>query len=1076
MSEKMTTGLPELIRNVSSTSLSSSSGYSCAYLNGSKTPFTINPKYIGAFLEGYCNLVQDDIESDDGEKDGSVLNLGEYVANRETLPIRAAFNLKFDRHDANAIPELYTEDFLMSLASCYQHIISKLLTISPKLSELYCFVQESTPTIKGDNIICQIILLFPFCQTSVTWQKKIFQAEVEQLLRRENIISKLTFQPIGDWKEIIEPLSTIVPLYRSVDDVSKKHPYLKHIYPYISQEMLEEGNIVESRLEDVFTPTAHSFFYKGICQPDFIEKNPEPEHWLPLLFSGWFYQGVTLPKDVGISRSSSVRPDMGSSEVYNDIEFADPKTLDGQKIITMHLLPMLSEERANERCYWLDVGRVLYNVFNGSEEGLAEYINFSSRATKHVEDRDKTDCTDVYYGFEGSFLSAKTIAFYARADSPDAYNSWHRAWCEQSMSDTLGCVTLKIAMAVYRNFWLEHYHLAGNKWYYFNNHRLILTNDAVNLRTDITRKFIPLYEKKLAEISAKVYSDYQGDESKKREAMTAINLITTLIKKLGGTQLTPVVNMCKDLFNPSQDPIRIDDISSIMDSAPGKMGLKNGVIECDDEDAFVRPGKPEDFISKTTGRPYRYDYSMDHKDVKEMLHWLRQLFPDQELFMYFIKDAASMLYGSNAEKLLRIWYGDTDAGKSALEKAYEQALGQYCVSLPVEKLTGKSGGFGGGGPNPEIAQLKGAHLVFASEAEDGQEGKSSTVKRLTGNDRIFARMCNENGGAFEAMYKIVMTTNVIPEFKNADSALKGRFLNLMFITRFVEPKDAPRTEAEQFRKRLFPKDKFFDQKIPRLSLPLLWLMKEYYHLYKTEGLIPPQVIKNGVLRYWEEHDFYLNFISEHLVQAYIEVPFSSTATIIPSSVTILPTLTTFSPTTTPILSVTSQSTLSTSSSTFSSSSASSAAVISTKATPQLESSLTTSQPESSKISLGTSRTLSLSTPNPISTSASISSSASSSQSAIYDVIATSTQPSFSSSSATSDHPSTIRIINAKAILTQRQMYPVFRTFCTNGGIQSHEIPTMTFMVTQLSDRTRLGRPYMVGKWQGIALKEQVTTI
>lgn len=1028
----MTTGLPELIRNVSTGTYSAAGGYSCAYLNGSKNPFNINPKYIGAFLEGYCDLVKDDIEAEDQEKEGLILNIGEFVNNRETLPIRAVFNLKFDRHETDTIPDLFTEEFLIHVAYCYQRTIAKLLNVSPKCSELYCFVQESKPAIKGDNIICQLIFHFPFCQTSVSWQQRVFRPEVEQLLRKENLISRLMFQPIGDWKEIIEPIGNIVPLYRSVDDNSKKHPLLSHIYSAISSEAVLEGKVEEVKLEDVFNPTNHSFVFKGTFQADIIDKNPEVYHWLPLLFSIAFYQGVCLPKDIENPRSMSARPDSGrGGGSYNEIELADPKTLEGQKIITMHLLPLLSVERVNNRNYWLDVGRVLYNVFSASEEGLSEFIKFSSKATKNPESRDENDCTDMYWNFGGNYLSAKTIAFYARADSPEAYNSWHRIWCEASLNEALGGVTLKIANAVYRCFWLEHYHISGNRWFYFNNHRLILTNDAINLRTDITRKFIPIYEKKLAEISQKIYEEYQGDEAKKREGMTVINLITMLIKKLGGAQLSSVVSMCKDLFNPSQDPIRIDDIMSVVDSSPGKMGLQNGLIECDDEDAYVRPGKPEDYVTRTTGKPYRYDYTEDHKDVKEMRKWLNQLFPDPELLHYFLKDASSALYGSNAEKLLRIWYGDTDAGKSALEKAFEQALGQYCVSLPVEKLTGKSSGYGGGGPNPEIAQLKGAHWVFASEAESGQEGNASIIKRLTGNDRMFARMCNDNGGAFEAMYKIVMTTNVIPEVKNADSATKGRFNNLLFLTRFVNADEAPETEQEQYERRLFPKDKFFDRKIPRLSQALLWLMKEYYHTYRTEGLTTPQFIKNNITRYWEEHDLYLNFISENVTRAWIEVPFSSSA------------------------------------------------ITSSSATTMTLPAISSAAQSSSRSTAPMSRTLSLVTSASSSSvevkhaSSVISSDVKASPTEAKASPATEAKASSVDAKASHDM---VRIINLKAVITARQMYPAFRQFCINGGIQSHEIPTMSFMVSQLSDRTRLGRPFIPGKWQGYAMKEQVTTI
>ena len=67
------------------------------------------------------------------------------------------------------------------------------------------------------------------------------------------------------------------------------------------------------------------------------------------------------------------------------------------------------------------------------------------------------------------------------------------------------------------------------------------------------------------------------------------------------------------------------------------MGMVNGVLEACEMEAVMRSGKPEDYVSKTTGLIWRYDLHWKHPFVIRLLDWLTKVFPNKQLLDYFGK-------------------------------------------------------------------------------------------------------------------------------------------------------------------------------------------------------------------------------------------------------------------------------------------------------------------------------------------------------------------------------------------------------------------------------------------------------
>jgi len=291
------------------------------------------------------------------------------------------------------------------------------------------------------------------------------------------------------------------------------------------------------------------------------------------------------------------------------------------------------------------------------------------------------------------------------------------------------------------------------------------------------------------------------------------------------------------------------------------IGVSNGVMEVTEYECVFRRGKPQDYISIHTPVKYPEKYTMNSPKVKELLKWYNETFIDDDVRHWMKKYHASTIRGGNPDKLFVVHSGDTNNSKSMWKKAVDCVYGPYAVDIPMSVLVG---GQNKSGPSPETAQLKGTRLGSLSEPDDSTQLENGITKMLSGGDDFFARGCNENGGKIKNTFKLSMYANKIPRFSSSDKAIYERLVNVEYKTTWVKT-GAPETEAERYAQRLFPQDRFFDDKIPTMAPAALWLWAYYYKIYAKEGLTDlPQEILASTQNYWNNNDDYKMFINEKI--------------------------------------------------------------------------------------------------------------------------------------------------------------------------------------------------------------------
>jgi putative DNA primase/helicase len=199
------------------------------------------------------------------------------------------------------------------------------------------------------------------------------------------------------------------------------------------------------------------------------------------------------------------------------------------------------------------------------------------------------------------------------------------------------------------------------------------------------------------------------------------------------------------------------------------------------------------------------------------------------------------LTGRTDERKFAIFHGLGANGKSTLLEVLRRVMGQeYTRQTPPHTLMVKKGD---AGPSPDIARLRGARLVTATESERGSRLAEGIVKSMSGGDMTVARHLYQDYFEFVATHKIVLATNHKPVIAGTGAAIWDRVLLVPFDARF---------EGEADDKKL--KDKLAAE-LPGI---LNWLIRGCLE-YQRVGLDVPDVVRAANQAYREEQDTLADF-------------------------------------------------------------------------------------------------------------------------------------------------------------------------------------------------------------------------
>ena len=167
-------------------------------------------------------------------------------------------------------------------------------------------------------------------------------------------------------------------------------------------------------------------------------------------------------------------------------------------------------------------------------------------------------------------------------------------------------------------------------------------------------------------------------------------------------------------------------------------------------------------------------------------------------------------------------------------------MGDYATTSAMETFTEAKGD-----RHPtDVAMLRGARLVTASETEEGKYWAESRIKQLTGGDKVSARFMRQDYFQFLPMFKLLIIGNHQPVLRNVDDAAKRRFNIIPFV---YQPEVVDRELGEKLKSEY--------------SAILRWMIEGCLD-WQENGLVRPEVVDRSTQAYFEDQDFFGQWISE----------------------------------------------------------------------------------------------------------------------------------------------------------------------------------------------------------------------
>jgi P4 family phage/plasmid primase-like protien len=358
-------------------------------------------------------------------------------------------------------------------------------------------------------------------------------------------------------------------------------------------------------------------------------------------------------------------------------------------------------------------------------------------------------------------------------------------------------------------------------FYHWDGRRWLADRDEYGVVYGLAKKFIMSLLVKVASIE----DDMQRQVAAKKAASFQREQIITVLTKL----VRPDVRTSLNDF----------------DKNPWLLNVQNGTIDL--HTGQLRSACREDMITKLA--PVVYDPTATATEWQDFIHWTclgSTGFVDYKQRLF-----GSFLTGSVKDQIITIDFGEGGNGKTTQYGMIQRVLGDdYVVSMSAASLM-TSTKRDGAGPSPDIAELKGARLVIASEGEAGQHLAESLTKILTGGDVIKARPMYGRPIQFAPTHKIVMFTNHEPVISGMDKGIWRR------IRKQPSLADIDADEAAGRRQ----KREMFEILDSELSGILNWLIAGCL-LWQQQGLGICDEVQQATSEYRVEMDRIGNFLAE----------------------------------------------------------------------------------------------------------------------------------------------------------------------------------------------------------------------
>lgn len=280
-------------------------------------------------------------------------------------------------------------------------------------------------------------------------------------------------------------------------------------------------------------------------------------------------------------------------------------------------------------------------------------------------------------------------------------------------------------------------------------------------------------------------------------------------------------------------PITPDDL----DTEPWLLTVQNGTVDLHTGD--LQAHQRDDLVTKLAPVAYK------PADACPLwMAFLNQILAQNQTLIEFLQCAIGYsLTGDTSERVLFLLYGTGKNGKTTFLETIRAILGDYALRTPTSTLMTHRHDII---PN-DVARLRGARFVSASESEENRRLAESLIKDLTGQDTVSARFLFGEWFDFRPECKVWLGTNHKPQIRGTDNAIWDRIRLVPFTVRIPDDQQDP-----HLREKLLTE-------APGI---LAWAVRGCLAWQQEGRLKPPSEVVHATAAYRQEMDVLGPFIED----------------------------------------------------------------------------------------------------------------------------------------------------------------------------------------------------------------------
>jgi P4 family phage/plasmid primase-like protien len=785
--------------------------------------------------------------------DGNKLYLTEKP--QEVGPLRVDLDFIYDQDPKGK--HLHTADQVISFANAYLIEMKKYLNL-PECVNVH-IMEKRRPTFdsKKNRYKSGIHMVVP----NVCTHKLIEQNVRRMLLKRmDEFFPNLPLKDPWDkvYDEAVLNRSQQWTLYGSQKNDNDSQPY-------------KTSYIINWKTDSDFTvshdvPPLSVDLIKTVSLRD---EKPET----PMTEEGKKTYGNNRPPPGGDVRISGGRPRAGRPAQRGDKPSSrgsspngrifvqlDPEKREYLKDHVMNLRP----ERADNYETWIKVALCLHNIH---PDLLDVFLDFSSQ---NSDKYNEADCIQKWNALtfrnDGDRLGEGSLRIWSLEDDREGYEEIEKSNVNRLVVAARSCTEHDVAAVIYAKF-RDNYKCCdfkNNIWYRWTGHIWRETDSGVDLLMKLSKQVADIFFKKAAAIMNEMSERELTDCNDKAEfgkgcgeceyclmekERTDYMKVFTQLKKTSFK--ANVMKECRELFFDEEFTKKIDANKDLI-------AFNNGVLDMTTENFTFRDGKPEDYISFSTGIDYDPNRNYyEYPAWPSVEQFIQKVLPDPEVRNYFMKHLATNILGGNTAQKFHILTGSGSNGKSMIMNLMAKALGDYSCTVPISLFTQKRKSSGSAAP--EVARLKGRRFITMQEPDESIALNTGLMKEITSGEKVYARDLFKSGSEFEIQAKFHLACNEKPKINTTDGGTWRRLVVINFTSKFVPVPNAPNE---------FPLDESIQFSVNTVEWATPFLAYLVNVLKEGKGLrkLPaPQKVLEYTSEYRNENDGIAKFISEKIV-------------------------------------------------------------------------------------------------------------------------------------------------------------------------------------------------------------------